>query len=32
MYDPHPDYPIGYEPPVSESAVRLDRDDPMPER
>ena len=32
MYSPHPDYPIGYEPPISESAARLDPDDTMPER
>lgn len=32
MYAPHPDYPIGYKPPVSDSAARLDADDLMPER
>ena len=32
MYNPHPEYPIGYEPPLSESATRMDPDDPMPER
>lgn len=32
MYAPHPDYPIGYEPPISNSAARVDPDEPQPER
>jgi hypothetical protein len=32
MYQPHPDYPIEYQPPVSQSAKRLDPDTPRPRR